>query len=54
VHSTTGPDHDKQFSVEVVVKGNILGQGNGKTKKHAEQEAAREAYRRLTNASLDG
>jgi ribonuclease III len=53
VHSTTGPDHDKQFSVEVVVKGNILGQGNGKTKKHAEQEAAREAYRRLTNASLD-
>lgn len=54
VHSTTGPDHDKQFAVEVVVKGNILGQGNGKTKKHAEQEAAREAYRRLTNASLDG
>jgi ribonuclease-3 len=53
VHSTTGPDHDKQFSVEVVVKGNILGQGSGKTKKHAEQEAAREAYRRLTNASLD-
>ncbi|HET6348322.1 MAG TPA: ribonuclease III [Candidatus Krumholzibacteria bacterium] len=54
VHSTTGPDHDKQFSVEVVVKGNILGQGVGKTKKHAEQEAAREAYRRLTNAALDG
>jgi ribonuclease-3 len=54
VHSTTGPDHDKQFSVEVVVKGNILGQGNGKTKKHAEQEAAREAYRRLTNSALDG
>lgn len=54
VHSTTGPDHDKQFSVEVVVKGNILGQGSGKTKKHAEQEAAREAYRRLTNAALEG
>jgi len=54
VHSTTGPDHDKQFAVEVVVKGNILGQGSGKTKKHAEQEAAREAYRRLTNASTEG
>jgi ribonuclease-3 len=54
VHSTTGPDHDKQFAVEVVVKGNILGQGSGKTKKHAEQEAAREAYRRLTNASIEG
>jgi len=50
VQSTTGPDHDKEFVVEVVVKGNILGQGAGKTKKIAEQEAAREAYRRLTNA----
>jgi ribonuclease-3 len=50
VHSTAGPDHDKQFMVEVIVKGNILGQGTGKTKKIAEQEAAREAYRRLTNA----
>ncbi|HEX5131605.1 MAG TPA: ribonuclease III [Candidatus Krumholzibacteria bacterium] len=50
VQSTTGPDHDKDFVVEVVVKGNTLGQGSGKTKKIAEQEAAREAYRRLTNA----
>ena len=50
VQSTTGPDHDKEFMVEVVVKGNTLGQGVGKTKKIAEQEAAREAYRRLTNA----
>ncbi len=54
VHSTTGPDHDKEFFVEVVVKGNILGQGTGKTKKYAEQEAAREAYRRLTNSSTGG
>lgn len=54
VQSTTGPDHDKEFVVEVVVKGNILGQGAGKTKKIAEQEAAREAYRRLTNAITGG
>ncbi len=54
VHSTTGPDHDKQFAVEVVVKGNILGSGTGKTKKDAEQKAAREAYRRLTNSSAEG
>ncbi len=53
VHSTTGPDHDKQFAVEVVVKGNILGTGTGKTKKDAEQKAAREAYRRLTNSGAD-
>ncbi len=54
VHSTTGPDHDKQFAVEVVVKGNILGSGTGKTKKDAEQKAAREAYRRLTNSPTEG
>jgi ribonuclease-3 len=53
VHSTTGPDHDKQFAVEVVVKGNILGAGTGKTKKDAEQKAAREAYRRLTNSPAE-
>jgi len=54
VHSTTGPDHDKKFAVEVVVRSNILGRGTGRTKKHAEQEAAREAYRRLTNVPADG
>jgi ribonuclease-3 len=53
VHDTTGPDHDKQFSVEVVVRGTVLGKGLGKTKKNAEQEAAREAYRRLINAPLE-
>lgn len=49
IDSTAGPDHDKEFSVEVLVRGNVLGHGTGKTKKHAEQEAARRAYRRLTN-----
>jgi ribonuclease-3 len=53
VHSTAGPDHDKEFEVEVVVQGNILGKGAGKTKKHAEQEAAKAAYRRLMNAPPD-
>jgi len=53
VQSTAGPDHDKKFSVEVVIKGTTLGSGEGKTKKHAEQEAAKEAYRRLTNAPVE-
>jgi ribonuclease-3 len=53
VNATAGPDHAKEFSVEAVVRGTVLGQGVGKTKKHAEQEAAREAYRKLTNAPLD-
>jgi len=49
VNATTGPDHDKEFAVEVVVQGNVLAAGTGKTKKHAEQEAAKRAYRRLHN-----
>jgi ribonuclease-3 len=53
VEATAGPDHDKEFDVEVVVQGNVLGKGSGKTKKHAEQEAAKSAYRRLTNAPDD-
>lgn len=54
IDSTAGPDHDKEFSVEVMVRGNVLGHGTGKTKKHAEQEAARGAYRRLTNVPEQG
>jgi ribonuclease-3 len=53
VSSTAGPDHDKEFGVEVVVQGNVLGDGTGKTKKHAEQEAAKAAYRRLMNTPDD-
>lgn len=53
VFSTAGPDHDKEFEVEVVVQGTTLGQGAGKTKKHAEQEAAKAAYRRLMNAPAE-
>jgi ribonuclease-3 len=53
VFSTAGPDHDKEFEVEVLVQGNTLGKGTGKTKKHAEQEAAKTAYRRLMNAPDD-
>jgi ribonuclease-3 len=53
VFSTAGPDHAKEFEVEVMVQGNSLGKGAGKTKKHAEQEAAKTAYRRLMNAPDD-
>ena len=50
VRSTTGPQHDKEFAVEVMVHGKVLASGAGKTKKHAEQEAAKEAYKKLLNA----
>jgi len=49
VRATKGPDHDKEFWVEVSVKGKVLGVGRGKTKKLAEQEAAKEAYQKLLN-----
>jgi ribonuclease-3 len=39
----TGPDHDKTFFVEVSIKGGLLGKGMGKSKKGAEQNAAKEA-----------
>jgi len=38
-----GPDHKKLFTCQVACSGVILGQGRGKTKKAAEQEAARQA-----------
>ncbi len=40
-----GPDHDKHFSVEVHLNNNVIGKGGGKSKKEAEQQAAREALR---------
>ena len=39
----TGPDHNKTFYVAVYLKGNVMGKGKGKTKKEAEQKAAKEA-----------
>ena len=43
VSSTSGPDHAKSFVVEVVVRGQVLGRGEGQSKKLAEQRAARAA-----------
>lgn len=43
VTGETGPDHDKHFSVEVHLNSNIIGKGGGRSKKDAEQQAAREA-----------
>lgn len=43
----TGPDHKKEFSVEVYAQGKKLGHGIGPTKKKAEQEAARMAIQNL-------
>ena len=48
----TGPDHDKTFQVEVLLNGQVVGTGNGSSKKRAEQDAARTAMETLYGASL--
>jgi ribonuclease III len=47
--SETGPDHEKQFMVEVLVNDKMMGSGTGKSKKLAETEAARLALKHLTD-----
>ena len=43
----SGPDHDKSFQVNVSLNGSVVGTGEGRNKKRAEQEAARCAIQRL-------
>ncbi|MDD5126645.1 MAG: ribonuclease III [Dehalococcoidales bacterium] len=43
VVATTGPDHDRIFTVEVLVDGRVAGTGSGKSKKAAESGAAQQA-----------
>ena len=40
----SGPAHDKTFKVVLTLKGQVLAEGEGKSKKEAEQNAAREAF----------
>lgn len=40
----SGPDHDKEFVADAILDGERLGRGRGRSKKAAEQDAAREAY----------
>jgi ribonuclease III len=48
-----GPDHSKTFTATVAVLGEVVGHGTGRSKKEAEQRAAREAYRRLVAEADD-
>ena len=45
-----GPDHEKEFVVELAVGGRVLGRGVGRSKKLAEQAAAMEALAALERA----
>lgn len=43
----SGPDHAKVFSASVSLNGEVIGEGSGRTKKEAEQEAACQALKKL-------
>lgn len=46
---STGPDHDKTFFAKVIVAKRLLGEGQGRSKKAAEQAAASAAFSALTD-----
>lgn len=50
--SDEGPDHDKRFFARVRVDGSVIGEGEGRSKKLAEQAAARAAFIRLSPVSV--
>ncbi|QYX30473.1 ribonuclease III [Sphaerospermopsis torques-reginae] len=43
----TGPDHDKEFTIQVKINGKVYGQGKGKNTKDAKKQAAINALRNL-------
>jgi ribonuclease III len=47
VSRATGPDHRKQFTIEVLVAGEVLAEAVSSAKKPAEQEAARQALAKI-------
>jgi ribonuclease III len=51
--SVEGPPHERRFMCAAIIDGEELGRGEGRTKKAAEQEAARGALARLDEANSD-
>ena len=49
-----GPDHQKEFHARVRVGGAVLGEGRGRSKKVAEQQAAQQAYHVLRDRGVVG
>jgi ribonuclease-3 len=48
-----GPDHEKEFTATVYLGGEPYGRGIGRSKKEAEQQAAQEAFARLSSETSD-
>lgn len=49
VSKETGPDHKKIFEIELLIQDEVFGIGIGRSKKDAEQKAAKEALKHLTS-----
>lgn len=47
VVNENGPEHNKKFGIEVIIDEEVFGYGEGKSKKAAEQAAAKEAFQKL-------
>lgn len=47
----SGPDHNKTYTVKVFVGSKVCGEGSGRSKKHAEQNAAKMAMAKLSETS---
>jgi ribonuclease-3 len=54
VVAEVGPDHSKTFEIEVEIRGTVLGKGAGRSKKDAEQAAARVALEALAAQGAGG
>jgi ribonuclease-3 len=52
--ASSGPDHDKRFTAHVFVGAELYGVGDGRSKKEAEQNAARRALEKLTGSTDEG
>ncbi len=48
----SGPDHEKLFEVKLMIKEKLFGIGRGRSKKEAEQQAAKQALEKLANRPL--
>ena len=54
VTEAQGPDHERRFTVAAIVEGEVMGTGDGRSKKAAAQEAARVALMRLRGDTGNG
>ncbi len=49
----TGPSHNRTFYIEVLINGEMIGHGTGKSKKEAQQNAAKQALEALNALESD-